>query len=938
MQENKEMAYQTMRREQTLEMGWVVSQHRTFTRWVNRYMERRGITLPGLVKPPVLTSGFFLLLLLEELSGHQFFRTPKQMERAQRDTKFQYIENLNLALDFVKEQGVYVDCGVEDLLDGNLRLTLGFIWKLILHYQFLNCGFSNVEETKTEEESEIRTAPESKLKSELLEWVNSKIGDYGLHIKNFGVDFRDGRVVCALTDALKNGCLDYAQVKDNIDNKDQWLANAALGIDVAFNQLDVPKLIDAEDMVADKPDEISVMTYVSVFKEQEQVLLSAVEETSIEMEVENFPTKGEVTVVEINLDETPEDLVDKLEDLLPEDEIFTEKFPPNVFKFHVVSSDTGKFVQLNNREPFEEVKEIVEAVEGDRRPRVILDKDDFDLNVVNFPKNGVMTPVVLPVDATLQDLKDQLLKQGPISFTDYHFALRDIDGSLIKLEDTDVLLDYPDLKRMLSEGISPFISLFENAPPEFDVQLYDFPSPGQQTAFTCLFDETPLDVMNKLQEKFEGNIEDYKFVLEEKKEGQIHQVTLQEDVVISAHPKVMKQLEEEGSDVALRFVPKKVKDEGQFEVDVLNCPDKGKVTRVKLEEKDTIENLMKKLEDEEEFIGKAKDFKVIIPPDLTAGSLLSKPVRDETVVKEHPYVRRHLENEEVPVLVLSPNSPLSSNNSGTKTRNLRGGDSFFSEPRQVGKRRRGGYYYSQVKFERKGGIRHKKPKQLVIKCLLSNTPFVPGGPIVVKSNVVRRFDELMSSPCLWRVYVRSTLPKTKKDSSVFGAKKAHSHRERNRTVIGNIAAGEADTLEDYCNQVFHWKLPEELLVTDIHPGIRHVLVIVVTIKTKNRKKIPLKFRFPLEEVTMSRSVILLQRAQGKEQKQEAGRIKLLSKQKAPGERPSVLSELLNAAKQEHQASSRGDQHSPRGSGFVLGAAKQGTKRVPTGQLRRSTDA
>jgi len=119
------------------------------------------------------------------------------------------------------------------------------IWTLILRYQ-------------------IQKGGDSDGKNALLEWVRKKIPEYD--IKNFTKDWNDGRAICALVNALEPGlCPNHRGL-----NAANALQNAGQGIDMGFNNLGVPKIIEANEMVNPKVDEQAMMTYISYFRDYDQ--------------------------------------------------------------------------------------------------------------------------------------------------------------------------------------------------------------------------------------------------------------------------------------------------------------------------------------------------------------------------------------------------------------------------------------------------------------------------------------------------------------------------------------------------------------------------------------------------------------------------------------------------------------------------------------------
>jgi len=222
--------------EQTGERTWVDVQKKTFTRWSNSFLRYRKLKINELETD--LSDGILLIQLLEILSDKslgKFNKTPK--------IKPQKLENLSAALKFITSQGIkLVGIGPEDIHDSNLMLILGLIWTLILRFQIQRGG------------------PDANAKAELLEWVRQQVAPYGLRPKNFNFDWTDGKVLSALTDSLNPGALPYNTLSGSA------LPDTERAMDVAEKEYEITKLMDAIDMV-EMPDELAIMTYVSLFRD-----------------------------------------------------------------------------------------------------------------------------------------------------------------------------------------------------------------------------------------------------------------------------------------------------------------------------------------------------------------------------------------------------------------------------------------------------------------------------------------------------------------------------------------------------------------------------------------------------------------------------------------------------------------------------------------------
>ncbi len=82
-----------------------------------------------------------------------------------------------------------------DIVDHKLKLILGLIWTLILHY--------SISMPMWEGEDDVMEKPDQTPKQRLLQWVQNKVPDRP--IKNFTTDWNDGVTMGALVDACAPG-------------------------------------------------------------------------------------------------------------------------------------------------------------------------------------------------------------------------------------------------------------------------------------------------------------------------------------------------------------------------------------------------------------------------------------------------------------------------------------------------------------------------------------------------------------------------------------------------------------------------------------------------------------------------------------------------------------------------------------------------------------
>jgi len=226
---------------------WKVIQKNTFTRWTNEHLKTVNKHVNDLEVD--LSDGLRLLALIEVLSGKRFLRYNK------RPTfRTMKLENVTLGLKLLEdEEGIrIVNIDSTDIVDGKLKLILGLIWTLILHY-------SISMPTWEDDEGVPLSKKEQTPKQRLLGWVQNKIPNK--QINNFTTDWNDGKAIGALVDGVAPGlCPDWEAW-----NPKDCIPNATEAMNAAEQWLDVPQLIKPSEMCNPNVDELSMMTYLSQF-------------------------------------------------------------------------------------------------------------------------------------------------------------------------------------------------------------------------------------------------------------------------------------------------------------------------------------------------------------------------------------------------------------------------------------------------------------------------------------------------------------------------------------------------------------------------------------------------------------------------------------------------------------------------------------------------
>lgn len=104
----------------------------------------------------------------------------------------------------------------------------------------------------------------SSAKHDLLEWVNIVLNPQGCKILDFTRSWQDGSGFCGLLNAIaKSTEIDLSQLKRGDKYNELQYFNKAF--EMSESKFKIPRLLDAED-VHENPDELSIMTYVSLFR------------------------------------------------------------------------------------------------------------------------------------------------------------------------------------------------------------------------------------------------------------------------------------------------------------------------------------------------------------------------------------------------------------------------------------------------------------------------------------------------------------------------------------------------------------------------------------------------------------------------------------------------------------------------------------------------
>lgn len=258
---------------------WVNVQHKAFTAWVNSHLRKREIKIEDLASG--LENGINLVNLLEELTG----KTVPVSINKNPNFRIQKIQNNSIAVDFAKSEKVNITASAEDVVDGKLKNILGMIWTFILKYQINRKSAEQQQkqaqkQQQQEDQSEATSSDEqstqqqtqssqqsssgsSGVKGELLSWISEQL-QLGTDEKvtDFTNSWKDGKLLARL---LYNLAPKHIKAKFNMDEEDPIKLLTQI-ITIAEEEMGIPMIVDPEDII-NHPEELSMMTYISYFRD-----------------------------------------------------------------------------------------------------------------------------------------------------------------------------------------------------------------------------------------------------------------------------------------------------------------------------------------------------------------------------------------------------------------------------------------------------------------------------------------------------------------------------------------------------------------------------------------------------------------------------------------------------------------------------------------------
>ncbi|KAL8168818.1 UNVERIFIED_CONTAM: hypothetical protein K2H54_018418, partial [Gekko kuhli] len=173
-----------------------------------------------------------------------------------------------------------INIHVADIIEGNPSIVLGLIWTIILHFHIeelawtLACvynrpspdnasdvGSSPTASPPTKRSAKAKERWKMSAKKALLLWAKEQCATYGsVSIADFKSSWRNGLAFLAVIHAMRPDLVNMEKAKGR-SNKE----NLKDAFQIAEKELNIPRLLEPEDVDVINPDEKSIMTYVAQF-------------------------------------------------------------------------------------------------------------------------------------------------------------------------------------------------------------------------------------------------------------------------------------------------------------------------------------------------------------------------------------------------------------------------------------------------------------------------------------------------------------------------------------------------------------------------------------------------------------------------------------------------------------------------------------------------
>ncbi|KAM6273721.1 nesprin-2-like [Porphyrio hochstetteri] len=371
-------------------------QKKTFTTWINSILAKH--TPPSVISDLYtdIQQGHLLLDLLEVLSG-------QHLPREKGFNTFQCRSNIENALTFLKSRSLkLINIHVADIIEGNPSIVLGLIWTIIFHFHIeelartLACTYnqpslgcsSAVESSPKASQSAKKSA---KIKERwkmsatkaLLLWAKEQCSLHGsIDVTDFKSSWRSGLPFLAIIQNLRPGLVDLEKAKTR-SNKE----NLKEAFRIAEVELNIPRLLEPEDVDITNPDEKSIMTYVAQFLQYSRNLCEPEEDMQEKVrEAVSWLAAQEKKLAKLLIDTENETYYHKYKEMMSFMEAFNQGKKPFL---HVLSSKRSE----------------AELSEGQKQMREEWDKLISQINEWKMRLDQMLPSPLDSIEAWLQEVE-----------------------------------------------------------------------------------------------------------------------------------------------------------------------------------------------------------------------------------------------------------------------------------------------------------------------------------------------------------------------------------------------------------------------------------------------------------------------------------------------------------------------------------------------------
>ena len=213
----------------------------TFRGWVNKFLGKSGLKIDNLISG--MYDGVMLVRLVENVTMEPVTARVK----LNPTMDLHRIENVNVALKALENFVPNLDIDASAIVERNTKLTLGFIWQLILRFQILT---GEVWDGRGGAGSLLKKAREK-----VLRWWREQLTEYEPEVvisSSVEDSFGDGVAILALLHKLDPSRVDFSEVKRRRreDGQDGLRTNLEEAFSLAQSMLKITPLLDARDVCA----------------------------------------------------------------------------------------------------------------------------------------------------------------------------------------------------------------------------------------------------------------------------------------------------------------------------------------------------------------------------------------------------------------------------------------------------------------------------------------------------------------------------------------------------------------------------------------------------------------------------------------------------------------------------------------------------------------